>query len=148
MPIPTGSKNHPREWWGGPPGPRGTPSSRSRHNDISILRGASRPTGRRPRTRGSAPPILENQFFMGFRGPKAHSNRPQTAMVRPTGLPDQAQLEIDLAVSQLFGGGNRRQGRGRESAGVGSREIVVGNGEVRRVGDVGNLRGKYQLERF
>src|ERR1035438_4152430 len=32
--------------------------------------------GRRPRTRGSAPPILEDQFFMGFRGPKAHSNRP------------------------------------------------------------------------
>jgi hypothetical protein len=22
------------------------------------------------------PPILEDQFFMGFRGPKAHSNRP------------------------------------------------------------------------
>ena len=32
--------------------------------------------GRRPRTRGSAPPILGDQFFMGFRGPKAHSNRP------------------------------------------------------------------------
>src|ERR1035441_1247860 len=40
--------------------------------------------GRRPRTRGAAPPILEDQFFMGFRGPKAHSNRPQRTMVCPT----------------------------------------------------------------
>jgi hypothetical protein len=31
-------------WWGGPPGPRGTPSSRWRHNDVSILQGTSRPT--------------------------------------------------------------------------------------------------------
>src|ERR1019366_187220 len=32
-------------WWGGPLGPRGTPSSRSRNAGVSILHGASRPTG-------------------------------------------------------------------------------------------------------
>src|ERR1022692_3077807 len=39
-----GSKNHSVAWWGGPPGPRGTPSSRCRDNDISISQGTSRPT--------------------------------------------------------------------------------------------------------
>src|ERR1017187_8206886 len=34
-----------RRWWGGPPGPRGTPPSRNRYNDINILQGASTPTG-------------------------------------------------------------------------------------------------------
>jgi hypothetical protein len=34
-----------RKWWGGPPGPRGTPPSRCRNNDISTLQGVSGPTG-------------------------------------------------------------------------------------------------------
>ncbi len=34
-----------RKSCGGPGGPCGTPSSRSRNNDIRILQGASRPTG-------------------------------------------------------------------------------------------------------
>src|ERR1035438_2498911 len=34
-----------RKLWGRPPGLRGTPPSRSRHNGIGILPGASRPTG-------------------------------------------------------------------------------------------------------
>ncbi len=42
-------------WWGGPPGPRGTPSSRCRGNDISILQGASRPTGASAADRGVRP---------------------------------------------------------------------------------------------
>jgi len=35
----------PRYLWGGPPGPRGTPSSRSQSNGAGILQGAGRPTG-------------------------------------------------------------------------------------------------------
>ena len=38
-------KGMPRDWWSGPPGPRGTPPSRCRHNGVSISRGANRPTG-------------------------------------------------------------------------------------------------------
>src|ERR1035438_5937947 len=32
-----------QDWWGGPPDPRGTPSSRCRANGISIMQSASRP---------------------------------------------------------------------------------------------------------
>src|ERR1035438_1323154 len=56
---------------GRPPG-RGalwarTPSSRSRHNDIGILRGASRPTGASAADQGVRPTNPGDQFFMGFR---------------------------------------------------------------------------------
>ncbi len=34
----------PLHWWGGPPGPRGTPPSRRRHTGVSIIQGANRPT--------------------------------------------------------------------------------------------------------
>src|ERR1039457_3303652 len=46
-----------RSWWGGPPGPGGTPSSRNRYNDISILQGASRPTGASAADQGVRPTI-------------------------------------------------------------------------------------------
>src|ERR1035438_7064496 len=49
---------------------------------ISLALQAGR--GRPARTRGSAPPLLGDQFFMGFRGPKAHSNRPG-GLSYPTG---------------------------------------------------------------
>ena len=43
------------DWrWGGPPGPRGSPWTRSFTNEISLVRRTSR-RGRRLRTRGSAP---------------------------------------------------------------------------------------------
>ena len=42
---------------GGPPGPRGTPSSRSRNNDISIRQTPAGRRGRRPQTRGVCPTI-------------------------------------------------------------------------------------------
>ncbi len=35
----------PRHRWGGPPGPRGTPPSRCRNDDIGISQGADRPAG-------------------------------------------------------------------------------------------------------
>ena len=40
-----------------PPGPRGTPSSRSRNNGVSIWQGASRPTGASAADRGVRPTI-------------------------------------------------------------------------------------------
>src|ERR1017187_8444237 len=43
--------------WGGPPGPRGTPSSRSRNNGVSIVQGASRPTGASAADQGVRPTI-------------------------------------------------------------------------------------------
>src|ERR1039457_5594136 len=46
-----------KSWWGGPPGPHGTPSSRNRYNDISILQGASRPTGASAADPGVRPTI-------------------------------------------------------------------------------------------
>ena len=46
-----------RKLWGGPPGPRGTPSSRSRNNGISSLQGASRPTGASAAVQGDRPTI-------------------------------------------------------------------------------------------
>src|ERR1035441_3301239 len=42
-----------RKLEGGPPGPRGTPSSRSRISDISLMQTPAGRLGRRPRTRGS-----------------------------------------------------------------------------------------------
>jgi hypothetical protein len=51
--------------WGGPPGPRGTPPSRIRNDDIGILQGTSRPA----------------------RGPAADEG------VRPTGCADVRQRE-------------------------------------------------------
>jgi hypothetical protein len=45
----------PRHWWGGPPGPRGTPPSRCRHNGVSILQGESRPTGASAAVQGDRP---------------------------------------------------------------------------------------------
>src|ERR1035438_9633628 len=44
-------------WWGGPPGPRGTPASRCRNNEIGILQGASRPTGASAADRGVRPTV-------------------------------------------------------------------------------------------
>src|ERR1017187_7944188 len=44
-----------RKWWCGPPGPRGTPSSRCRNNDISTLQGVSRPTGASAADQGVRP---------------------------------------------------------------------------------------------
>ena len=38
-----------------PPGPRGTPASRRRHNDISILHGTKRPTGASAAVQGDRP---------------------------------------------------------------------------------------------
>src|ERR1019366_5362336 len=46
-----------RGWWGGPPVPRGTPSSRCRNNDISILQDAGRPTGASAADQGVRPTI-------------------------------------------------------------------------------------------
>src|ERR1035438_6770953 len=57
--------------------------------------------GRRPRTMGSAPPFPQDwrcaRFFMGFRGPKAHSNRPGGEAGRTVLL---------LAYLQLHGAGD------------------------------------------
>jgi hypothetical protein len=50
-------------WWGGPPGPRGTPSSRSRNNDRSILQGACRPTGASAADQGVRPTIVVNAYW-------------------------------------------------------------------------------------
>src|ERR1039458_3285685 len=44
---------------GGPPGPRGTPWSRSRNNEISIIQAPAGRRGRRPQTRGSAPQFVQ-----------------------------------------------------------------------------------------
>ena len=44
-----------RKWWGGPPGPRGTPASRRRHNDIGILHGTMWPTGASAAVQGDRP---------------------------------------------------------------------------------------------
>ena len=44
-----------RHWWGGPPGPRGTPSSRSRNSVMGVLQGASRPTGASAAVQGDRP---------------------------------------------------------------------------------------------
>ena len=53
-----------RKSWGGPPGPRRTPSSRSRNNDISILQGASRPTGASAADRGVRPTINVRHYAL------------------------------------------------------------------------------------
>ena len=47
----------PRNSWGGPPGPRGTPSSRIRNDDTSLLQGMSRPTGASAADQGVRPTI-------------------------------------------------------------------------------------------
>src|ERR1017187_7257532 len=44
-----------QDWWGGPPGPRGTPSSRCRANDISTMQSASGPTGASAADQGVRP---------------------------------------------------------------------------------------------
>src|ERR1039458_8519597 len=44
-----------RRWWDGPPGPRGTPSSRIPNNDISTLQCVSRPTGASAADQGVRP---------------------------------------------------------------------------------------------
>src|ERR1039458_2982515 len=46
-----------RKLWGRPPGLRGTPASRSRNNDISIVQGANRPTGASAADQGVRPTI-------------------------------------------------------------------------------------------
>src|ERR1035437_3980871 len=46
-----------RELWGRPPGLRGTPSSRIRNNGVSVLQGASRPTGASAAVQGDRPTI-------------------------------------------------------------------------------------------
>jgi hypothetical protein len=43
------------QWWGGPPGPRGTPPSRGRLDDSDILHGAGRPTGASAADQGVRP---------------------------------------------------------------------------------------------
>jgi hypothetical protein len=53
------------KWWGGPPGPRGTPSSRSFFEESGACRSKSRPGGRL-RTRASAPP------WAGVPAPRRH----------------------------------------------------------------------------
>jgi hypothetical protein len=40
----------PQEWWGGPPGPRGTPSSRCPANDIGTMQSAGLADGDYPIT--------------------------------------------------------------------------------------------------
>ena len=45
------------------PGPRGTPSSRRRANDISIMQSASRPTGASAADQGVRPTIPRGWFF-------------------------------------------------------------------------------------
>ena len=52
-----------RKWWGGPPGPRGTPSSRVPANRITLLRSPTGRRGRRSRTMGSAPPLIQPAQF-------------------------------------------------------------------------------------
>jgi hypothetical protein len=42
-------------WWGGPPGPRGTPPSRCPNSEIDILQGAGRPTGASAADQGVRP---------------------------------------------------------------------------------------------
>src|ERR1039458_10331454 len=44
-----------RRWWGGPPGPRGTPSSHIPNSDISTLQCVSRPTGASAADQGVRP---------------------------------------------------------------------------------------------
>src|ERR1022692_5300546 len=66
-------------WWGGPLGPRGTPSPRfspdgstlapPRQADGGVGRGPGGPPHQARRSRDSA------QLFMQFRGPKAHPDR-------------------------------------------------------------------------
>ena len=51
-----------RDWWGGRPGPRGTPSSRCRANDISIMQSANRPTGASAADQGVRPTIPAGGF--------------------------------------------------------------------------------------
>src|SRR5450759_1446885 len=46
-----------RKLWGRPPGLRGTPSSRIRNNGVSVLQGASRPTGASAAVQGDRPTI-------------------------------------------------------------------------------------------
>jgi hypothetical protein len=59
---PTGDADWGR-WWGEPPGPRGTPSSRCRANDISTMQSASRPTGASAADQGVRPTIPRGWFF-------------------------------------------------------------------------------------
>src|ERR1035438_9101199 len=69
----TGSKNHPRGMVGR------TPWSRSRHNDISILRGASRPTGASAADQGVRPTNPGGPVFHGIsraEGPFKQARRP------------------------------------------------------------------------
>src|ERR1019366_6114829 len=46
-----------RKLWGRTPGLRGTPSSRIRNNGVSVLQGASRPTGASAAVQGDRPTI-------------------------------------------------------------------------------------------
>jgi hypothetical protein len=69
-------------WWGGPPGPRGTPSSRCRANDTSIMQGAGRPTGASAADQGVRPTDPSSTADLGRPGgsglksaPPFHFNR-------------------------------------------------------------------------
>ena len=53
----------PQEWWGGPPGPRGSPWTRCRHNGVSIRKGASRPTGASAADQGVRPTNFAVHFL-------------------------------------------------------------------------------------
>src|ERR1039458_6088758 len=61
-----------RNLWGRPPGLRGTPSSRSQSNHISILQSAGRPTGASAAVQGDCPTITagawccENYVALGI----------------------------------------------------------------------------------
>jgi hypothetical protein len=56
------------DWWGGPPGPHGTPSSRCPNNDIDILQGAGRPTGASAADQGVRPTISGATTGLGESG--------------------------------------------------------------------------------
>src|ERR1035441_1122941 len=96
----TGSKNHPREWWGGPPGPRPTPPSACWRSAWCRYRWPGCGTRASRADQGVRPTNPGDQFFMGFRGPKAHSNRPQKAVVCPT-----SDVELDVEGGALAGVG-------------------------------------------
>src|ERR1035438_4049905 len=101
----------PPAWWGGPPGPRGTPSSRCRNNDIGILWDASRPTGASAADRGVRPTNPAGRAIVPVfhEISRAEGPSPQTAKLR--------QSAPEIGVSPGFGrvgsidGQERRGGR-------------------------------------
>jgi hypothetical protein len=91
-----------RHWWGGPTGLRGTPPSRCRHNGVSILQGANRPTGASAADGGVRPTIYPGARQTGkVRGMRKDCLPPSVFQANLSPLNFCGYATLDIVVSSF-----------------------------------------------